>query len=505
MDGVLPTLNGATYPQGNFDILEYRQNFTASASADWVASSRWYVGARAGYFTSNRTTDNVVEETLFVFGRTNRDLLDVPEPLQQDVGFRTDISNEVSNVDRLSRVNAQIDATLFGRLAGPHTLKGGLQLDRRSNDVNKGGSANGVFLHVGRAGAGRSARHLRLISRVQQPRRTEARRDHPRHGERHDDRPVRAGCVDGLGSARRSTSGCGPRTRRCRSTRRWDRQGPSRRSISRCWTSWRRGPGRRGTSRATADGRCTEAGASSTTSSSWPCRSWRSAERSRRTTSSSSRHMTGRTSSTARIVLRRVRAGRHGRLCGSTRRSRTSIPAWIRCAREELTVGVEHQLTARLAVSARFVHKQIDKAVEDIGSVDDGRQFRLRHRQSRLRARHRSVRRRAVSQGRSRLRRRGARRSTAPRAELGAHGQLRLEPPARQLLRALAVRRERTHGPQRRHHVRRRTRPVRRRRPGHRRSAGDGPAAPGQGAARVHGAVRRQRGGLSDGWRADCR
>ena len=37
---------------------------------------------------------------------------------------------------------------------------------------------------------------------------------------------------------------------------------------------------------------------------------------------------------------------------------------------QELTVGVEHQLTARLAVSARFVHKQIDKAVEDIGSVD---------------------------------------------------------------------------------------------------------------------------------------
>ena len=121
-------------------------NFTASASADWVASSRWYVGARAGYFASNRTTDNVVEEPLFVFGRTNRDLLDVPEPLQQDVGFRTDISNEVSNVDRLSRVNAQIDATLFGRLAGPHTLKGGLQLDRRSNDVNKGSSANVVFL-----------------------------------------------------------------------------------------------------------------------------------------------------------------------------------------------------------------------------------------------------------------------------------------------------------------------------------------------------------------------
>ena len=105
---------------------------------------------------------------------------------------------------------------------------------------------------------------------------------------------------------------------------------------------------------------------------------------------------------------------------------------------QELTVGVEHQLTARLAVSARFVHKQIDKAVEDIGSIEQTA-GRLRHRQSRLRERDRSVRRRAVPQGCSRLRRRGARGATAPRAELGAHRQLRLEPPARQLLRALAV------------------------------------------------------------------
>ena len=71
VDGVLPTLDGATYPQGNFDILEHRQNFTASATADSVASSRWFVGARAGYFTSNRTTDNVVEEPLFIFSRPN--------------------------------------------------------------------------------------------------------------------------------------------------------------------------------------------------------------------------------------------------------------------------------------------------------------------------------------------------------------------------------------------------------------------------------------------------
>ena len=37
---------------------------------------------------------------------------------------------------------------------------------------------------------------------------------------------------------------------------------------------------------------------------------------------------------------------------------------------QEVTLGVEHQLSPHLAVSARFIHKQLDKAVEDIGSVD---------------------------------------------------------------------------------------------------------------------------------------
>ena len=120
----------------------------------------------------------------------------------------------------------------------------------------------------------------------------------------------------------------------------------------------------------TAGGRCTAAGASSTTSSSWPCRSWPSAACDSRSTPSSSRRTTGRTSSTAPVALRRARAARRGRPCGSTRRSRTSTPISIRCACRKLTLGVEHQLSPHVAVSARFVHKQLDKAVEDIGSVD---------------------------------------------------------------------------------------------------------------------------------------
>jgi hypothetical protein len=171
--GMLPALDGATYPKGNFDIIDRRQNYTASGSADWVATPRLYVGARAGYYTSNRTTADVTEQPLVVFLRSNIGLLDVPASLQQVGGFQTDLSNDVSRIDRLSRVNAQVDATYFGSLAGQHTLKAGLQIDRRSNDVDKGGSANRVNLFWNGADTGQRGRYgyYRVVSNPIDPRR----------------------------------------------------------------------------------------------------------------------------------------------------------------------------------------------------------------------------------------------------------------------------------------------------------------------------------------------
>ena len=72
---------------------------------------------------------------------------------------QTDLSNDVSRIDRQSRVNAQADATYFGTLAGQHALKAGLQIDRRSNDVDKGMSANRINLFWDAAIAGQRGRY----------------------------------------------------------------------------------------------------------------------------------------------------------------------------------------------------------------------------------------------------------------------------------------------------------------------------------------------------------
>ena len=131
---------------------------------------------------------------------------------------------------------------------------------------------------------------------------------------------------------------------------------------------------------------------------------------------------------------------------------------------QELTFGIEHQLSPHVAVSARFVHKQLDKAVEDIGSVDaDGSATYVIGNPGYHRATE-AIRRRALSQGRSRLRCRGARRAEAARPQLGAHRELRVEPPVRQLLGALGIRRERAHRAEHRLDLRRSAGAVRRRR-----------------------------------------
>ena len=279
-DGVLPTLDGATYPQGNFDIIDTRQNYTASASADWVASSQ-AVRRHACRLFHEQPHDRRTwsEQPLFVFARSNIGFLDVPASLQQVGGFQTDLSNDVSRVDRLSRVNAQVDATFFGSLAGQHTLKAGLQVDRRSNDVDKGESANRVNLFWNAALAGQRGRYgfYRVFSNPIDPKRGSITLGNV------SDTTVGLFVQDAWTVHRRLTINLGLRTEN--ETVPFyspvGRQGTSSRSISRSATSWRRGPERRGTSPVTADGRCTAAGACSTTSSSCPCRRRRSAACSR--------------------------------------------------------------------------------------------------------------------------------------------------------------------------------------------------------------------------------
>ena len=83
------------------------------------------------------------------------------------------MSNYVSRINRLSRINAQVDATCFVSLAGQHMLKAGVQFDRRANDVDAGQSANQINLFWDGAIAGQRGLYgyYRVISNPTDPKR----------------------------------------------------------------------------------------------------------------------------------------------------------------------------------------------------------------------------------------------------------------------------------------------------------------------------------------------
>ena len=338
-----------------------------SGSADWVATRKLYVGVRAGYFTNDHTTENVIEQPLFVFMRSNIGYLDVPSALQQAGGFQTDLTNDVSRVDRLSRVNAQVDATYFGSLAGQHMLKAGVQFDRRGNDVDRGQSANQINLFWNAAIAGQRGRYgyYRVLSNPIDPKRGQIT-----FGNVHDN--TVGLFVQDAWTVRQPADGQRRPANRKRDgpvLQRDRRAGTSLRSTSRsvtsCATGWS-GVGRRGQrpmesprqlgrvlrhlQAGDAAGRLRRPAIHDLHLQTRDVRLAEPGQQSRLPSC-----VPGRSGASARAFRPVVRQHRP--------RSRADADAGA-------TVGLEHQISPHVAVSARFVHKQLDRAVEDIGSVD---------------------------------------------------------------------------------------------------------------------------------------
>ena len=279
----------------------------------------------------------------------------------------------MSIVDRLSRVNAQIDATLFGRLAGQHTLKAGLQLDRRSNDVNKGGSANRVLLQWNApppGGQRGTYGFYRVFSNPVSPKRGELILGTV------TDTTIGLFVQDAWTVSDWLTINLGLRTEN-ETVPFYSSMGPFGavepihfsmldKFAPRAGAAWD----------VTGDGRWKVHG-------SWgvfydifklamPQLAFGGLQ-------SASYFFKLETYDWPHLLdspdCPPACPGGPARTQVQFNPSFDNIDPGLDPMRtQELTVGVEHQLTARLAVSARFVHKQIDKAVEDLGSLDESGQ-----------------------------------------------------------------------------------------------------------------------------------
>ncbi|MDQ3212836.1 MAG: TonB-dependent receptor, partial [Acidobacteriota bacterium] len=146
-EGLLPALSGTELASTNYGKGTESPNYSLSGNIDWVATPRLFFGLRGGYYKSDLRDFDVTEIPRIIFSTGNNlRFPEVPANLQQRSGFQNIPTNFKTNRDDQTRGYFQADGTVYGSFAGDHQLKFGAQIDRVGNNVDAGESANLVRL-----------------------------------------------------------------------------------------------------------------------------------------------------------------------------------------------------------------------------------------------------------------------------------------------------------------------------------------------------------------------
>jgi hypothetical protein len=146
-DGLLPSLTGTDPTGTNYGKVSEFPNYSVSANMDWVASPKLLFGLRGGYYDSDQHDSNVTEEPLFRWTTTNNiGLAGVPAALQHGTGFTSIPTNNKVTRDQQTRQYLQADSTVYASLGGEHVFKFGVQADRVGNNVLSGEARNRVSI-----------------------------------------------------------------------------------------------------------------------------------------------------------------------------------------------------------------------------------------------------------------------------------------------------------------------------------------------------------------------
>jgi hypothetical protein len=143
--GLLPALSGSDPAGTNYAKTSTFPNYSVSGNLDWTASPKLFFSARSGYYKSDQYDTNVTELPQYIFqGTTNIGLAGVPADLQRVSGFNSIPSNQKVERDAQTRAYFHADGTAYASFAGEHQVKFGVQFDRVGNDVLRGNARNVV-------------------------------------------------------------------------------------------------------------------------------------------------------------------------------------------------------------------------------------------------------------------------------------------------------------------------------------------------------------------------
>ncbi|MGH9409461.1 MAG: hypothetical protein ACRD1V_08400 [Vicinamibacterales bacterium] len=148
-NGALPA-TGATDPLGtNYARGSVNPNWSLSGQADYTLTSNFLLSFRGGYFRQNQHSFGIPSDTRFIFNSTNIGQAGVPTADQFPGGYSNIPTNSATVFDLLDRKFFQGDATWFTHAAGEHQIKAGVQADLRGDDINTGDQAQRVYLNWG--------------------------------------------------------------------------------------------------------------------------------------------------------------------------------------------------------------------------------------------------------------------------------------------------------------------------------------------------------------------
>ena len=154
--------NPALFPDQN-RTLSYNDLY--SGAVDWVVTPKLYVNVTSGYLRYGSRLDGPSGDRLrHTFSGTNltgAEFADIPAELRQPNGYADFISSSRNDHDNYGRVTANSDATYYATWKGRHTLKGGVQFERIANDVNDGAQFPSIALNWGRTRAALDGRQVR--------------------------------------------------------------------------------------------------------------------------------------------------------------------------------------------------------------------------------------------------------------------------------------------------------------------------------------------------------
>lgn len=145
-EGRLQNQDGTSSNTANYDINDIRPNVSGALELDYTASNKLFLHARGSYYRSNLYNEGVYDGTLYIFCTSNIGQAGVPADLQRAVGTTNVPTNTSTTRDIQNRIGGQFDMSYFATAAGQHQFKVGVQFDRIGNDVLTGQTGNAVRL-----------------------------------------------------------------------------------------------------------------------------------------------------------------------------------------------------------------------------------------------------------------------------------------------------------------------------------------------------------------------